>query len=121
LDKAGYARFRHWRVYAEQGLAGEHVAVWLYAENLTVEFADEALARYSGAYAADGHHLAAVTKPQLYETAHRYPQLPLWELGEGEWLKVLRLAPYAPRKERAAPATQYTLFPDDAGRVHGAG
>jgi hypothetical protein len=51
LDKAGYARFRHWRVYAEQGLAGEHVAVWLYAENLTVEFADEALARYSVAYA----------------------------------------------------------------------
>jgi putative transposase len=113
LDKMGYARFRHWRVYAEQGLAGEHVAVWLYAENLTLEFADEALSRYKVTYTADAHHLASVTDPQLYETAHRSPQLPLWELGNGDWLKVLRLALYAPRRRRVAQGLQYPLFRDD--------
>src|SRR5579871_4183165 len=30
LDKAGYVRFRHWRLYGEQGLARQQVAVWLY-------------------------------------------------------------------------------------------
>ena len=30
LDRMGYVRFRHWRVYGEHGLAREHAAVWLY-------------------------------------------------------------------------------------------
>jgi hypothetical protein len=72
------------------------------------------------AYAADAHHLAAVTEPQLYETAHRSPQLPLWELGEGDWLKVLQLDPYAPRKKPGPPVVQYELFPADAGSAQGA-
>ena len=38
-------RFRHWRVYGEQGLGKEHAAVWRYGETLTIEFADEPLAR----------------------------------------------------------------------------
>jgi putative transposase len=29
LDKMGYVRFRHWRVYGERGLARERAAVWL--------------------------------------------------------------------------------------------
>jgi hypothetical protein len=46
LDRAGYARFRRWRVDAERGLDGEPVAVWLYAERLTLVYRDELLARY---------------------------------------------------------------------------
>jgi hypothetical protein len=108
-----------WRVYAEQGLAGEHVAVWLYAENLTLEFADEALARYKVAYASDAHHLTAVTELQLFETAHRSRQLPLWELGDGDWLKVLPLDPYAPRKGHVTLGVQLPLFPDNREKVGG--
>src|SRR4029453_10535871 len=34
LDRAGYARFRRWRVYAEDGLRGKPVAVWRDADAL---------------------------------------------------------------------------------------
>ncbi len=40
LDKLGYARFRRWRLYGEQGVAGAQAAVWLYGDLLTLEFAD---------------------------------------------------------------------------------
>lgn len=79
LDKLGYIRFRHWRVYGEQGLAKEHVAVWLYGETLTVEFADEPLARYRVRYQPDKRHLCVVKELQVFETAFRWAQLSLWD------------------------------------------
>ncbi len=110
LDRLGYLRFRNWRLYGEQGLAGGQVAVWLYEQTLTVEFADEALAQYQVTYQPDRRHFTAITGPRLFETPHRSPQLPLWELGEGEWLHVLRLPDYAPRRRRAADPRQPPLF-----------
>jgi len=111
LDKLGYVRFRHWRVYGADGLARQHAAVWLYGERLTVEYADEPLAQYQVRYQPDGSHLLAVEQPQVFETVFRSPQLPLWELSDEEWLKVLRRPPYAPRKPHQDDAvTQPTLF-----------
>jgi len=55
-----------------------------------------------------------VTEPQLFETPHRSPQLPLWTLGEGDWLQVLRLPAYAPRKPQRNAGTQPALFALDA-------
>ena len=110
LDKLGYVRFRHWRVYGERGLAREHAAVWLYGETLTVEFADEPLAQYRVQYAPGRRLLATVEKTRLFETPHRAAQLPLWELSDTEWLKVLPRPPYAPRRPRPAPPTQAALF-----------
>jgi hypothetical protein len=110
LDRAGYARFRRWRVYAERGLGGAPVAVWLYAEHLTLVYQDEPLARYRVAYQPDQRRLQTVTPEQLFETPHRSPQLPLWTWGEDEWLPVLRLPRYAPRQARLTGATQPPLF-----------
>lgn len=109
VDRAGYIRFRHWRLYGEQGLRGERAAVWLYAEQLTVAFADEPLARYRAQYEPDKKHLRAVTEPQLFETPFQSPQLPLWTLDDGEWLKVLRVPGYAPRTRRLGRHIQATL------------
>ena len=109
LDRLGYLRFRHWRVYGESGLAKERAAVWLYGETLTVEFADEPLARYHVRYQPDRKHLQAVAEPQLFETPFRSTQLPLWELGDGEWLKVMRRPDYAPRRPRRSPPQQAAL------------
>ena len=39
LDAAGYARVKHWRVYAEEGLAHCEVAVWLGGGEMAVEYA----------------------------------------------------------------------------------
>ena len=38
LDKTGYVRFRHYRLYAEPGLERRRVAVWLYKEQLSISF-----------------------------------------------------------------------------------
>jgi putative transposase len=110
LDQAGYARFRRWRVYAERGLDGEPIAVWLYAEHLTLVYRDEPLARYRVTYQPDQRRLQTVKPEQLCETPHRSPQLPLWTWGEDEWLPVLRLPAYAPRRSPMAAVVQPPLF-----------
>jgi transposase len=110
LDRAGYARFRRWRVYAERGLGGAPIAVWLYAEHLTLVYRDEPLARYRVAYQPDQRRLQAVTPEQLFETPHRSPQRPLWAWGEDEWRPVLPLPAYAPRRLRMTNGVQPPLF-----------
>lgn len=110
VDRLDYVRFRHWRVYGERGVAGEHAAVWLYGEHLTVVFADEPLAQYRVTYQPDKRHLKTVADPHLFETPHRSPPLPLWELGDGEWLTVLRASPYAARRRGLGRALQASLF-----------
>jgi hypothetical protein len=97
LDRAGYARFRRWRVYAERGRGREPVAVWLYAGHLTLVYRDEPLAQYRVAYQPGQRRLQTVTPKQLFETPHHSPQLPLWTKGD-DWRPVLRLPPYAPRR-----------------------
>lgn len=110
LDRAGYIRFRRWRVYAERGLAGAPVAVWLYAEHLTLVYKDEPLAQYRVSYQPDKRRLKAVTEERRFETPHQSPQLTLWAWGEGEWLRVLRLPEYAARKRRDDTYVQAALF-----------
>ena len=110
IDKLGYVRFRHWRVYGERGLTGRPVAVWLYREHLTVAFADEPLAEYRVRYAPGTRRLEAITDPQLFETPFASPQLPLLALDDRDWLKVLRVPLYAPRRPRAAGVSQPPLF-----------
>ncbi|MBV9282493.1 MAG: helix-turn-helix domain-containing protein [Chloroflexi bacterium] len=109
LDKLGYVRFRHWRIYGEHGLAGRRAAIWLYGETLLLEFSDEPLAQYSVAYEPDHRRLREVTPRQLFATQYRSPQLPLWELGAGEWLQVVRAPPVAHRERRHAAAEQLAL------------
>ena len=110
LDKLGYVRFRHWRIYGERGLATEHAAVWLYGETLTIEFADEALSQYRVHYHPDRRRIRDAGDPQLFETPFRSPQLPLWDLGEQDWLKVVKQAPYAPRRGQHPRPHQPPLF-----------
>ncbi len=33
LDRHGYVKFKHWRFFGEDGLAGSEVSVWMYARN----------------------------------------------------------------------------------------
>jgi hypothetical protein len=46
LDTSGYARVKHWRVYAEEGLACHEVAVWLGDGEMPVEYVGQTLSRY---------------------------------------------------------------------------
>jgi len=118
LDRAGYVRFRRWRVYAERGLPGQPVAVWLYAEHLTLVYQDEPLAQYRVSYQPDKRRLKGVTEERLFETPHRSPQPTLWAWGDGERLRVLRLPHYAPRRRHGARYIQAPLFAEVAAGNH---
>ncbi len=68
------------------------------------------MAQYRVTYQPNKRHLANVDEPRLFTTPHRAPQPYLWQLGDGEWLKVLRRPAYAPRYRRAGEAVQPPLF-----------
>lgn len=111
LDKTGYVRFRHYRVYAEPGLERRRVAVWLYKEQLSIEFNETLLVQYTVTYQPDHKHFRSIADPHIYETQYRSPQLPLWQFGDDEWLKVLRLPLLKVRKQhRRHMAIQQRLF-----------
>ena len=111
VDRGGYVRFRRWRLYGERGLARQRAAVWLTGEQLVLSYSDEPLAQYAVTYAADGRHFAAVQEEQLFVTAFGSPLPPLWEPGEGEWLRVMPLPAPRPRLPRRPPhGARATLF-----------
>ncbi len=110
FDRGGYVRFRRWRVYGERGLAGQRGAVWLSGEVLTVAYAEEALAQYVVAYAAETQRIAALTDGHLFATRHSSPQPFLPGLGEVDWLSAMPLRPYAARRPRNASEVQLRLL-----------
>jgi hypothetical protein len=114
-DKLDYVRFRHWRIDGERGLARHRAAIWLYGETLLREFSDQPSAQYSVSYEPDRRHLRDVVPRQLFETQDRSPLLPLWELGEGEWLKVVRVPPPTLRRQRKDAPHQPLLLIDLSG------
>jgi putative transposase len=115
LDATGYARLKHWKIYGDEGLAKREVALWLGPDVLSVEFAGDTLARYDVQYSPRTNRLREVKSPRLFQTPHRrgstQPRLfELAALGEGGWLKALRLEDYAPRRPRRSAILQEALF-----------
>jgi hypothetical protein len=87
----------------------------VHPEVLTVEYVGEPLARYDVEYSARTNRLREVKEPRLFETVHRRSSLQprLFELavlGEGGWLKALKMGEYVPRKPRRRQALQQALF-----------
>lgn len=116
LDASSYARVKHWRVYAEEGLARCEVAVWLGDGEMAVEYGGRTLSSYDISLSREAK-LEAVTNPRLFATQYQRsrPQLRLFELqdslGDAGWLKALRLDGYAARTRRRPEALQHPLFP----------
>ncbi len=113
LDDLGYARFRHWRVYGEEGLPREEATLWLEAESLTLEYRGQPLSRYDVRFAVGSEELQTITRPRLFETSHVLPQLRLFgldSLGKAGWLKAMRLEGYVRRAPRRSQALQEALF-----------
>lgn len=113
LDPLGYARFRDWRLYAEEGLARRDAAIWLQPRSLTIEHDGETLSRYDIELSPDTGKLQSVGQPRLFETPYKrnWPQLRLFALDEAGWLKAVELEGYAPRHPRGPLALQQVLFP----------
>jgi hypothetical protein len=90
LDKHGYVRFRNWRFFGEDGLAGSEVSVWVYEGMLKIEYQTTALALYSIAFQPGSQQIAEVKHARRLQTHFRTPQLDLWQLSDTEWLLALR-------------------------------
>ena len=113
LKAGGYLQFRHWRLYAERGLAGAPAAVWLWDGTVTIEYAGDTLAQYRVTLEADGHRLREVDEPRLFVTGHASPQPFLPPLTKVEWHPAWRVAPYRPRRKHSHAAKQEPLFTDE--------
>jgi putative transposase len=112
LDASGYARIKHWRVYAEEGLARREVAVWLGEGEMAVEYDGQTLSRYDVSLSREAK-LEAVTNPRLFASPYAPTQPKLFALdalGEGGWLKALRMEGYAAYTRRRPDALQQTLL-----------
>lgn len=99
LTSAGYAKFRHFLLYGEQGLAGKRTLVNIFQDMLTLEYGEQPLSRYSVEWQPDDHHLLRVGNPRLYDHPYQSPQLPLWEKGEVEWYVIIRTDPPVRRRQ----------------------
>jgi len=119
VNAAGSVRFRHWRLYAERGLAGKRAAVWVHGETLTVEHESETLAQYRVALESDGRRLRDVDEPRFFATAHHSPQPFLATLEATTWRPARRLAPYRPRRRRDEDEAQAPLFTLATERITG--
>ncbi len=115
LDELGYARFRHWRLYGEEGLPKKEATLWLEAERLTLEYHGQPLSRYDVEFVAGSGELRTVARPRLFETRYAPPQLRLFGLdevlGEAGWLRALKLEGYTARKPKRPRLLQQALFP----------
>ncbi len=98
LDRHGYLRFKHWRFFGENGLAGEEISVWVYENTLKVEHQATTLSLYSVRLSSDQREITEVKNGRRLETHFRSPQLDLWQLSDTEWLLALRRPEPGPRK-----------------------
>ena len=90
-------------------------ALWLDEKTLTVEHRGRPLSllidvRYAAGTAGK---LAAVARPELFETPFVTPQPRLFDLPDAGWLKALRMLGYAPRKRREWMLIQDVPLPGD--------
>jgi putative transposase len=99
LDRHGYVRFRSWRFFGEDGLAGEEVSVWVYEDTLKIEYQTTALSLYSLTFQRGSQQIAEVKNPRRIQTLFRSPQLDLWQLSDTEWLLALRRPEPVTRKK----------------------
>jgi hypothetical protein len=114
IDRHGFVKFKHWRLYGERGLAGEDVSMWVYEGNLKVSYQTTTLSLYELSVEKDTGKIAEVTNARRLETHFRSPQLDLWQLSDTEWLLALRRPePVARKKPRKIiPFARQLPLPD---------
>jgi putative transposase len=118
VDQTGYVRFRNWRLYGERGLAGEPASIWVTEEEVTIQFAEEPLAKYVVTHQRDHRHFRQVVPKRIFETPYQSPQPPLLELKADDWRLAIELPMHHRRRRRRASLVQAELFAPE-GEVAG--
>lgn len=113
LDRHGYVRFKNWRFFGEDGLAGEEISIWMYEGTLKTEYQATALSEYTLHFSPDHKSIEGVQNPRRIETHFRSPQLQLWQTSDTEWLLALRQPERHKRKIKRSPSEIVQLsFPE---------
>ena len=84
----GCVRIQRFSLYAEQGLARQRVAVWIYAGQLRIASRETLVARYRGAYDQRQKRLREGSQPTLDHTRCASPPLELIARDDAPWIKV---------------------------------
>ncbi len=113
VDRAGYVRFRNWRLYGERGLAARPASIWVTEEEVTIQFAEEPLARYGVTHQRDHRHFRQVTPRRVFETPYQSPQPPLLEFSPDDWRLAIELPTQHRRRRRRSSLVQAELFAPD--------
>jgi len=113
VDQQGYVRFRNWRLYGERGLADRPASVWVTEEEVTIQVAEEPLARYGVTYQRDHRHFRQVIPKRIFETSYQSPQPPLLELDLDDWLLAIEQPTRHRRRRRRSSLVQAELFGPD--------
>jgi transposase len=90
VDRQGYVRFKNWRLFGENGLAGSEVSIWIYEGTLKIEYQATSLALYSVRLSSDKQMIEEVKNPRRLEALFRSPQMDLWQASDTEWILALR-------------------------------
>jgi transposase InsO family protein len=109
VNPYGFVSIQRFYIYAEQGLARQRVAVWIYEGQLRIEYRETLIARYRCAYDQRQKRLREVSQPTLYHTIFASPQLELIELDDTQWIKVQQRALQRRTHLRIAMGEQLTL------------
>lgn len=117
LNKAGYARYRNFLLYGQQGLAGYETRVNIFQQTLTLEYRSFPLSKYSVEWQPDEQHFLRVGNPRLYRHPYQSSQLPLWEPGAVEWHVIIRCESQSRRRKHVVRSfiVQVPLPLDETG------
>jgi putative transposase len=110
VDQAGYIRFRNWRLYGERGLADHPASVWVTDEEVTIQFAEEPLARYGVTYQRDHRSFRQVTPRRIFKTRYTAPQVPLPGVDPSAWPLVIEQPQLRRRRRSRHRFLQLPLF-----------
>src|SRR6266536_2283667 len=110
VDQSGYIRFRNWRIYGERGLADHPASVWVTDEEVTIQFAEETLARYGVTYQRDHRSFRQVTARRIFETRYTAPQVPLPGVDPSAWPLAIEQPPLRRRRRSRHRVLQQPLF-----------
>jgi len=113
VDQTGYVRFRNWRLYGERGLAERSASIWVTEEEVTIQLAEEPLAKYSVTHQRDHRHFRQVTPKRVFETPYQSPQPPLLKLNPDDWRLAIELPMHRRRHRHRSSLIQAELFGPD--------
>jgi putative transposase len=117
VNKFGFVRYQNWHLYAERGLVGRPIVVWLCGSHVLIEHQDEPLSQYTIEFGAGPVHPTRVFEPRFFEHRFPSPQPFLLDLMGVPWCPAYRAERCRRRHRPAIGASLELPFELHTGRT----